>query len=75
MPRNTGAGFVLAVLSGVFGFAMIWHIWWMAAAGLVALLAAAIAHTFNYDRDFDITAADVERTEGERTRRLARVPS
>jgi cytochrome o ubiquinol oxidase subunit 1 len=47
----------------------------MAAAGLVALLAAAIAHTFNYDRDFDITAADVERTEGERTRRLARVPS
>jgi hypothetical protein len=44
MPRNTGAGFILAALSGVFGFAIIWHIWWLAALGLVAVLARRL-HT------------------------------
>jgi cytochrome o ubiquinol oxidase subunit I len=39
MPRNTGAGFILAALCGVFGFAMIWHIWWLAALGFVTVLA------------------------------------
>jgi cytochrome o ubiquinol oxidase subunit 1 len=70
MPRNTGAGFILAALSGIFGFATIWHIWWLAALGLVAVLAVAIAHTFDYQRDFQIPANEVERTEGERTRLL-----
>jgi cytochrome o ubiquinol oxidase subunit 1 len=71
MPRNTGAGVILSGFSGIFGFAMIWHIWWLAAFGLMAVLATAIAHTFNYERDFHIPAKEVERTEGERTRLLA----
>ncbi|MGA2710075.1 MAG: cytochrome o ubiquinol oxidase subunit I [Steroidobacteraceae bacterium] len=71
MPGNTGAGFILAALSGIFGFAMIWHIWWLAALGLVSVLAAAIAHTFNYRRDFQIPANEVERIEDGRTRLLA----
>jgi cytochrome o ubiquinol oxidase subunit 1 len=70
MPRNTGAGFILAALSGIFGFAMIWRIWWLAVLGLVTVLAVAIAHTFNYQRDFHIPASEVARTEGERTRLL-----
>jgi cytochrome o ubiquinol oxidase subunit 1 len=74
MPRNTGAGFILAVISGVLGFAMVWHIWWLAAVSLVAVLAAAIAHSFNYERDFHIPAAEVARSEGERTRLLAAQP-
>ena len=74
MPRNTGAGFILALFSGIFGFAMIWHIWWLAALGLVAVLAAAIVHSFNYQRDFHIPAAEVARTESERTRLLAAPP-
>jgi hypothetical protein len=30
MPKNTGAGFVLAGLSAVCGFALIWHMWLLA---------------------------------------------
>jgi len=37
----------------------------------VGLIATAIGHTFNYDRDFDIPAADVARTEDARTALLA----
>ncbi|TMH13004.1 MAG: cytochrome o ubiquinol oxidase subunit I, partial [Betaproteobacteria bacterium] len=71
MPKNTGAGFVLAVLSMTCGFGMIWHMWPVAAAGFVTLIVAAIIHTFNYDRELDIPAESVLRTEDARTQLLA----
>jgi cytochrome o ubiquinol oxidase subunit 1 len=71
MPKNTAAGLVLAVCSGICGFALIWQIWWLAAAGFAALLATAIGHTFNYSRDFHIPADKVIAAEGSRTRQLA----
>jgi cytochrome o ubiquinol oxidase subunit 1 len=73
MPSNTGVGVVLAGLSVVFGFAMIWYMWWLAVLSFAGLLAVAIGHTFNYKRDFDISAEAVVQAEGERTRLLARV--
>jgi cytochrome o ubiquinol oxidase subunit 1 len=46
MPRNTGAGVILAGLSVVIGFGLVWHIWWLAAAAAAGLLAVAIGHSF-----------------------------
>ena len=71
MPRNTGTGVVLAGLSTVFAFAMIWYIWWLAAAGFIALLAVAIGHTFNYHRDFHIPVETVSAAEHDRTHALS----
>ena len=34
MPRNSPTGFVCAFFATIMGFALIWHIWWMVAAGL-----------------------------------------
>ena len=66
MPRNTSMGVILAGLSVVFGLAMIWYIWWLAALSFVALLVYSIAHTFNYDRDYYVPAEEVARIEGAR---------
>jgi cytochrome o ubiquinol oxidase subunit 1 len=71
MPKNTGAGFVLAALSAVCAFALIWQMWLPAGIACVALLSAIIVHTFNYDRDFHIPADEVVRVENARTRLLA----
>jgi len=71
MPSNTGAGVILAGISTLIGFALIWHIWWLVGLGFVALIASTIVHTFNYKRDFDIPAAVVAETEAARTRQLA----
>ena len=71
MPKNTGAGFVLAVLSAVCAFGLIWHMWPLAALAFAALLVATIVHTFDYARDFFIPADEVARTEAQRTRLLA----
>ncbi|WOK38333.1 cytochrome o ubiquinol oxidase subunit I [Sphingomonas sp. C3-2] len=71
MPSNTGAGIILAGLSTVCGFALIWYIWWLAALSFAGVIAVAIAHTFNYKRDFYIPVEDVTRAEDERTKLLA----
>ncbi len=72
MPSNTGAGVVIAALSTVFGFAMIWHMWPLAIVSFAATVLASIIHTFNYKRDYYIPAAEVAATEELRTQQLAR---
>lgn len=71
MPKNTGTGVILAAISVVFAFAMIWYIWWLAIVAFVAMIAVAIGHTFNYDRDFHIPADTVTATEDARSKLLA----
>jgi cytochrome o ubiquinol oxidase subunit I len=71
MPRNTATGVIIAGLSLVLGFAMIWYMWWLAALSFAALFAVAIAHTFNYDREYHVPAPEVVREEEARTRLLA----
>ncbi len=73
MPRNTGAGVIIAAIATIFGVAMVWYVWWLAAISFVGVIAATIIHTFNYDRDFYIPADEVARTEAERTQTLALV--
>jgi cytochrome o ubiquinol oxidase subunit 1 len=71
MPKNTGAGVVIAVLASVCAFALIWHMWLVAVLGFAAMLIATIVHTFNYKRDFHVPVDEVVRIEGVRTRLLA----
>ncbi|GMB79446.1 cytochrome o ubiquinol oxidase subunit I [Shinella zoogloeoides] len=70
MPKNTGTGVILAGISTVLAFALIWYIWWLAALSLIAIVAVSIAHTFNYDRDFFIPVETVTATEDARTKLL-----
>jgi len=72
MPRNTGAGVIIAALATVGGFALIWYIWWLAALSFVAVIATVIIHSFNYDRDFHIPAEAVLREEDSRSQLLGR---
>lgn len=72
MPKNTAAGFVIAIACTVFGFALIWHMWLLAGLSFAAVVLISIIHTFNYQRDFYIPAAEVAATENARTELLAR---
>ncbi|RQO62059.1 cytochrome o ubiquinol oxidase subunit I [Paucibacter sp. KBW04] len=71
MPKNTAAGVVLAGLSTVVGFALIWHMWLIAGLAFLATVIGAIVHSFNYKRDFYIPADEVKRVEDARTKALA----
>jgi len=71
MPRYTATGVVLSALMTVMGFALIWHIWWLAAASFAMTLVYGIGHTFNYNRDYYIPADEVREIENQRTAQLA----
>ncbi|MGR4872400.1 cytochrome o ubiquinol oxidase subunit I [Variovorax sp. LARHSF232] len=71
MPKNTAAGFVIAALSALTGFGLIWHMWLIAGVGFAATLIATIVHTFNYKRDYHIPKDEVTRVENVRTNLLA----
>ena len=70
MPKNTWAGVVIAGIATALGFALIWHMWALAVLMFVATIAVTIIHTFNYKRDYHISANEVVRTEGIRTLEL-----
>jgi cytochrome o ubiquinol oxidase subunit 1 len=71
MPKNTGAGFIIAALSVALGFSLIWRMYLPAGVAFGALICAVIVHTFNYDRAHQVSAADVDAVEGIRTLQLA----
>ncbi|HBK46402.1 MAG TPA: cytochrome o ubiquinol oxidase subunit I [Xanthomonadaceae bacterium] len=66
MPRNTSAGVFIGLFGTVLGFALIWHIWWLAVVGLVGMIGSFIARSFDEDVDYYVPAAEVERIENER---------
>ena len=64
MPKNTWAGLFIAGFSFVFGFGMVWHIWWMAALGFLGMFASYVAYTFVRSKDYYVPIEEVQEIEG-----------
>ncbi|KTB59227.1 cytochrome o ubiquinol oxidase subunit I [Pseudomonas syringae] len=71
MPNNTATGLYMGMLLTVFGFAFIWHIWWLVGASLVATIAVFVAHAVRDDQGYMVPAEEVARIEGEHHKVLA----
>ncbi|OLU13987.1 cytochrome o ubiquinol oxidase subunit I [Pseudomonas sp. PA1(2017)] len=63
MPKNTGVGLIMSIGAMVFGFALIWHIWWLAALGFVATFVVLIRNSYNTDVDYYVQPDEIERIE------------
>src|SRR6202453_1026349 len=61
MPRNSPTGFICAFFATIMGFALIWHIWWLVAAGAVGAFATFVVFAWRDEDEYVIPAADVER--------------
>jgi cytochrome o ubiquinol oxidase subunit 1 len=70
MPTNSPTGFITAFFATLTGFALIWHIWWMVALGLVAAYAVFVWFAWRDVEHYKIPAAEVARLD--RARRQAR---
>ena len=69
MPRNSPTGFITAFFTTLIGFALIWHIWWLAALGFVGAYATFVLFAWRDQEDYEIPADDVARID--RARRAA----
>jgi cytochrome o ubiquinol oxidase subunit 1 len=63
VPRNTPTGFITAFFAVTLGFAGIWHIWWMAIIGLLAVAITALVFGWSENREQEIPAAELARRE------------
>ena len=61
MPKNNPTGVVCAFFATVMGFALIWHIWWMAVLGLVGAFATFVVFAWQDITEEEIPAAEVAR--------------
>jgi len=73
MPKNTPHGLIIGGLAFVFGFATVWHIWWLAMLAALGMLFTVIARSFDDDIHYVIPATEVEQIENERYRQLPSV--
>jgi cytochrome o ubiquinol oxidase subunit 1 len=70
MPVNSSVGFFTAFFATVTGFALIWHIWWMAALGLLGAFIAFVVLAWRDVHEYEVPADIVARSD--RARRASR---
>ena len=63
MPRNNPTGFFVAFFAVVLGFALIWHIWWMAIAGLLGEVTVGLVQAWRTNGEIEISAEEIAMAE------------
>ena len=61
LPKNSPLPAVIALGAFTFGFSVVWHIWWLAAVGLLVVVAALIIRSLDEHTQYVIPAAEVRR--------------
>jgi cytochrome o ubiquinol oxidase subunit I len=63
MPKGSPTGFITAFFAVVLGFALIWHIWWMAGLGLLGVFATMLTFAFRREEEVEVPAEEIARFE------------
>ncbi len=66
LPRNSYIGLFIGGFALAGGFAVVWHIWWLAVVGLLGIITAIIIRISNDDTEYRVTARQLEQSEAER---------
>ena len=72
MPSNTNAGPIMGLLATAMGFALIWHIWWLAGASFIGLIVAFICRAYASNTDYYVQPDEVARIENEHLDNVAK---
>jgi len=72
MPKNTWAGAVMGGFFLMLGFAMVWHIWWMAILGFAGIMGSWIVYAFERNKDYYVEVEEIEAIENAHYERMER---
>lgn len=62
-PKNTSLGIVIAGLCFIIGFAMVWHIFWLAILAFVGVIAAIVIRSFDDETEYLLSKLKVKKIE------------
>lgn len=71
LPCNSPLGFTIAFFGSFVGFALIWHIWWLAIMGTAGTFAAFVAFARRRESETIVPAGDIANSDRERRTLLA----
>jgi cytochrome o ubiquinol oxidase subunit I len=63
MPKNSPVGFINAFFAVVIGFAMIWHIWWMASVGAIGAFVTFLGFAFRREEETEVSVEEITQFE------------
>ncbi|MHB8255207.1 MAG: cytochrome o ubiquinol oxidase subunit I, partial [Acidiferrobacter sp.] len=63
MPKNTSVPLLIGAFAFSLGFGLVWRIWWLTDASLLAIIMVVIARSFVRSTDYVVKADEVERLE------------
>jgi cytochrome o ubiquinol oxidase subunit 1 len=66
LPKSTPTGLYIAGAAFLFGFAIIWHIAWLAVVALIGIILLAIMRMLDDDIEYVVPAAQIEKIEAAR---------
>ncbi len=66
LPKNTPMGMFIALGAFLFGFGIIWHMWWLAIIGFIGIVILALTRSLEENTEYTVPAMEVERLEKER---------
>lgn len=64
MPKNTAAGFYIGVLSFLFGFGMVWYMFWLAGLSALGIIICIICRLYEAEPDYYVPVSMIEKIEG-----------
>ncbi len=67
MPRNTGMGVYIGLLSFTLGFGMIWHMFWLSALSALGIIACSAIRLFDQHTEYYVPASEVAAVEEKRS--------
>ena len=70
MPKNTDSGVIIGLLTFVFGFAFVWHIWWLVIASFLVMIFFVIREANKRDIDYVVPVHEIEEIENAYYKRL-----
>ena len=59
LPKNSATGIVVGLFATLFGFGVIWHLWWLVVMMLVCITVAVICRTLDDDSEYQISANEL----------------
>lgn len=63
MPKDTPTGVYIGGLSFLFGFAVVWFMWWLAALSFVGIIAAMIHRLYQKETEYYVKVDEVRKIE------------
>jgi len=68
VPRHSAVGFVIAFFAVILGFALIWHIEWLALIALLCVVAVCLTHAWRVNTEMEISAEELAEIDARRQR-------